>query len=59
MRDGVRVLTEVTVSGVECRDGEKVLKLDQRGAPIELSVDEILVAVGRVPNVTGLGLEAA
>ena len=59
VRDGVRLLTEVTVRRVECRGGEKVLRLDQRSAPIELSVDEILVGVGRVPNVTGLGLEAA
>jgi pyruvate/2-oxoglutarate dehydrogenase complex dihydrolipoamide dehydrogenase (E3) component len=59
MRDGVQVLTAVTVRGVECRHGEKVLKLEHMGAPIELSVDEILVAAGRVPNVTGIGLEAA
>jgi pyruvate/2-oxoglutarate dehydrogenase complex dihydrolipoamide dehydrogenase (E3) component len=59
VRDGVRLLTEVTVRRVECRGGEKVLKLEQRGAPTELSVDEILVGAGRVPNVTGLGLEAA
>jgi len=50
VRDGVRLLTEVTVRRVECRGGEKVLKLEQRGAPTELSVDEILVGAGRVPK---------
>src|SRR5262249_21152060 len=58
-RDGARVLTGITVTRVDCRGGEKVLKLDHKGAALELTVDEILVGAGRVPNVTGLGLEAA
>ncbi len=59
LRDGAQLLTEVTVKRVERRGGEKVLTLDQSGKPAELVVDEILVGAGRVPNVTGLGLEAA
>jgi pyruvate/2-oxoglutarate dehydrogenase complex dihydrolipoamide dehydrogenase (E3) component len=59
VRDGAQVLSEITVRRVECRGGVKVLSLDHKGVAIELSVDEILVGVGRVPNVAGLGLEAA
>ena len=59
LRDGARLLTKAMVKRVEHRGGEKVLTLDQSGKPTELVVDEILVGAGRVPNVTGLGLEAA
>ena len=57
--DGVRLRTETATKGVECRGGAKVLMLDKNGALAELVVDEILVGVGRAPNVTGLGLETA
>jgi len=59
MRDRARLLTSTMVKRVERRGGEKVLTLDQSGEPAELVVDEILVGTGRVPNVTGFGLEAA
>ena len=58
-RDGVQVVTEVTVRQVERRGHEKVLTLDHGSTRLELAVDEILVGAGRTPNVTGLGLEAA
>ena len=38
---------------------KKVLTIDQGGEPAELVADEILVGAGRLPNVTGLGLEKA
>jgi pyruvate/2-oxoglutarate dehydrogenase complex dihydrolipoamide dehydrogenase (E3) component len=57
--DGVRLLTETMVRGVECRGGAKVLILDKDGARAELVVDEILVGAGRAPSVTELGLETA
>jgi len=59
VRDGVRLLTKATVKRVEGCGGEKVLTLDQSGKLAELVVDEILVGMGRLPNVTGLGLEKA
>jgi pyruvate/2-oxoglutarate dehydrogenase complex dihydrolipoamide dehydrogenase (E3) component len=59
LRDGARLLTEVTLKRVERHGSEKILTLDQSGEPAELVVDEILVGTGRVPNVTGFGLEAA
>jgi pyruvate/2-oxoglutarate dehydrogenase complex dihydrolipoamide dehydrogenase (E3) component len=58
-RDGVQVVTEVTVRQAERRGYEKVLTLDHGGKRSELAVDEILVGAGRVPNVTGLALEVA
>jgi pyruvate/2-oxoglutarate dehydrogenase complex dihydrolipoamide dehydrogenase (E3) component len=59
LRDGARLLTKTTIKGVERRRDEKVLTIDQGGETAELVVDEILVAAGRAPNVTGLGLEDA
>ena len=59
LRDGARLLTEARVKGVERRGDEKVLTIYQGSKQVELVVDEILVGAGRVPNVTGLGLESA
>ena len=59
LRDGTQLLTNATVRGVERRGDEKVLTLAQSNEPSNLVVDEILVGAGRLPNVTGLGLEDA
>ena len=59
LRDGARLLTEARIKGVERRGDEKVLTIYQGSKQVELVVDEILVGAGRVPNVTGLGLESA
>jgi pyruvate/2-oxoglutarate dehydrogenase complex dihydrolipoamide dehydrogenase (E3) component len=58
-RDGVQVVTEATVRQVERRGCEKVLTLDHGSRWPDLAVDEILVGVGRVPNVVDLALEGA
>ena len=63
-RDGVRLALNTRVDKVERGAGGKVLHLatsgeGRAGATEPLEVDEILVAVGRAPNVDGLGLEAA
>ena len=55
--NGVHSLTQGTLESV-ARDGlEKVLTLSG-DLETELRVDEVLVAVGRAPNVEGLNLEA-
>ncbi len=59
LRDGTRLSTNATVKGVERRGDEKVLTFAQSNEPSDLVVDEILVGAGRLPNVTGLGLEDA
>ncbi len=57
-RDGVRVLLETALKKVESAGGAKRLTLEGKGGAETLEVDEILVGVGRAPNVEGLGLEA-
>ena len=48
-----------TLKKVEHRLEGKVLYADRQGEPLRVEVDEILLATGRVPEVAGLGLEAA
>ena len=54
--EGVTLRLGAGVERVEARTGERVLHL--RGAE-SVAADELLVAVGRIPNVEGLGLPAA
>lgn len=54
---GVRLDTEV--ERVETIGAERILHLRRNGSRERLTVDEILVATGRLPNVAGLGLERA
>ncbi len=59
-RDGVEVRCGVTVRVARRGAGSsKVLVLEHDGRTEEVTADEILVAVGRAPNVEGLDLEAA
>jgi pyruvate/2-oxoglutarate dehydrogenase complex dihydrolipoamide dehydrogenase (E3) component len=59
VRDGVRIACGRNIVRVERRGADKVLELDCEGERSEVRVDEILVGVGRLPNVAGLNLEAA
>ena len=57
-RDGVTLLCcgkDLTVTKTA---GGKGLTVDSHGQQYDVTVDEILVGVGRTPNVQGLGLEA-
>ena len=56
-RDGVQLLFGCTIRQVESSGGEKVIHLAAGGSDRALRVDEILVGVGRAPNVEELGLE--
>jgi len=56
-KDGVEFLFNSTVIRVERRGDEKAIYYDLQGVAKELIVDEILVGIGRAPNVDGLGLE--
>ena len=70
-RDAGRILQEAMVrDGVKLHAGGKSLRVAKTGAGVqmrfnaagkeeEVVVDQLLVAVGRAPNVDGLGLEAA
>jgi pyruvate/2-oxoglutarate dehydrogenase complex dihydrolipoamide dehydrogenase (E3) component len=58
-RDGIDVRLGTTVAKVEPGDGERVVTLVSDERSERLAVDAILVAVGRAPNVEGMGLEHA
>jgi pyruvate/2-oxoglutarate dehydrogenase complex dihydrolipoamide dehydrogenase (E3) component len=59
VHDGVDLVLGANVVRVERRGAAKVLHLTAAGAAREVEVDEILVGIGRAPNVEGIGLEAA
>jgi pyruvate/2-oxoglutarate dehydrogenase complex dihydrolipoamide dehydrogenase (E3) component len=56
-RDGVTFALGSQVTRVERRGREKVVVYEVNGATHESAVDDILVAVGRSPNVERLGLD--
>jgi pyruvate/2-oxoglutarate dehydrogenase complex dihydrolipoamide dehydrogenase (E3) component len=58
-RDGVTILLSSRLEKVEISPEGKVLSLHTPKGGQRIAVDEILVGVGRTPNVEGLGLEAA
>jgi pyruvate/2-oxoglutarate dehydrogenase complex dihydrolipoamide dehydrogenase (E3) component len=58
-RDGVEIDRRAEVASVRAEGDEKVMTCTRDGRTRESRVDAILVAVGRAPNVEGLGLEAA
>lgn len=58
-REGIELVLGCRIVRVERGDGEKLIHLDCEGREEVLAVDEILVGAGRVPNVEGMGLEAA
>jgi pyruvate/2-oxoglutarate dehydrogenase complex dihydrolipoamide dehydrogenase (E3) component len=57
--DGVRLELGVKIARVSREEGAKVLHVERSGEPSRVAADEVLLAVGRAPNVEGLGLEAA
>ena len=58
--EGVRLVREADVRGVARLPGGALsIRLGGTGSESTLEVDEALVAIGREPNVAGLGLEAA
>jgi len=59
LRDKVKLVLNAKVLKAKKRGVDKVLFVEQQGAIRELVGDEILVGVGRAPNVEGMNLEAA
>jgi pyruvate/2-oxoglutarate dehydrogenase complex dihydrolipoamide dehydrogenase (E3) component len=57
--DGVRFLPHARVLRAEPRGNARVLHVERDGRTEEIAGEQVLVAAGRVPNVEGLGLEAA
>ena len=58
-REGVTILTGAAAARVSTRGGEKIVEVTTPQGTCEIAVDEILVAVGRAPNVRELNLAAA
>lgn len=58
-RDGVKIICGGKASDIRRRGPEKVIHLECNGQAHDVVVDEILVAVGRTPNVQDMNLEAA
>ncbi len=55
--EGADIRFDVVTERVAVENGKKVVHGTEGGAPRRWEADEILVAVGRVPNVDDLGLE--
>lgn len=56
-QEGISVLLQANVKHVRTSNQKKILELEQNGGTFEISADEILVGIGRSPNVEALQLE--
>ena len=55
--DGVEILTDHLAVACGISDGEKWLEVECNGSHRKIAFDEIIIAVGRAPRLTGFGLE--
>ena len=58
VREAIRLVLDARLTRVTTGAGGKTIAFEAGGAAATVSVDEILVGAGRVPNVDGLGLES-
>ncbi|MBF1987792.1 mercuric reductase [Fischerella thermalis] len=58
VREGIELILEANIHQVERQDVNKVIYYEANGKQNQLYVDEILVGVGRSPNVENLNLES-
>jgi len=58
-RDGVEIWLNTTVVGAHTANGARVLETISNEVKGEIEADEILLSIGRVPNLEDLALEAA
>ncbi|HLY01338.1 MAG TPA: dihydrolipoyl dehydrogenase [Candidatus Cybelea sp.] len=59
VEEGIEVVKHATLTEVLRRGAEKIVRYTRDGSDSEAAGEEIFYALGRVPNVAGLGLEAA
>lgn len=57
--EGIALLLDSTVVQVTQENGAKIVHYQNKAGRAAVTVDEILVAAGRAPNIEGLGLELA
>jgi dihydrolipoamide dehydrogenase len=58
-REGMQVFTGTKLVGAKCKEKLKSVSFEQNGETISVTAEEILFALGRVPNTTSLNLENA
>jgi len=58
-REGVEVFTSTKLFDAKIENGLKKVTFDCHGKMMSVSAEEILFALGRVPNTTGIGLDKA
>lgn len=58
LKEGIRLILSCQINRVVKTTEGKIIYFNNQGQEDSLSVDEILVGVGRTPNVEGLNLEA-
>jgi pyruvate/2-oxoglutarate dehydrogenase complex dihydrolipoamide dehydrogenase (E3) component len=59
LREGIDLQVGVRILAVERRGDGRLIRLERDGRQIDVTIDAILVGVGRTPNVEELGLETA
>jgi pyruvate/2-oxoglutarate dehydrogenase complex dihydrolipoamide dehydrogenase (E3) component len=59
IREGIELLLPAKILSAANRNGEKIITVEKEGRTLDVAVDEILVGIGRIPNVEGLNLEGA
>jgi pyruvate/2-oxoglutarate dehydrogenase complex dihydrolipoamide dehydrogenase (E3) component len=59
VKDGIKLRLQAKILGVAKQGNDKVISVEEDGSAAQLAVDEILVGIGRAPNVEGLDLEKA
>jgi pyruvate/2-oxoglutarate dehydrogenase complex dihydrolipoamide dehydrogenase (E3) component len=57
VHDGIRLILNCQTKRVEKQDGEKIIFFECEGKEERVAVDEILVGIGRTPNVENLNLD--
>jgi pyruvate/2-oxoglutarate dehydrogenase complex dihydrolipoamide dehydrogenase (E3) component len=59
IREGIRLVLNSVVREVRVVNAEKIVHFESDGRTVSLAVDQILVGVGRAPNVDNMDLERA
>ena len=58
-REGIRLFTGTKLVGAKRKGKTKTILFEHNGKTISVSAEEVLFALGRVPNTASLGLESA
>ncbi len=59
VQDGIQLIFNATITALRKSNTGKVIEYEQGGMAKECEADEILVSIGRVPNLEGLDLAKA